>query len=75
MQLAGAASAFWLERIAALVEARANNIDHFEATVIAGACMGAIDMMMTTWASEGGKTLVRDATHRVIERISPILDV
>ena len=75
LQLSGAASAFWLERIAALVEARAESVDHFEAMVIAGACMGAIDVMMATWASTGGKTLVRTETHRVIERISPILDV
>ena len=75
LQLSGAASAFWLERIADLVESRTEGLYRFDATVIAGACMGAIDMMMVTWASSGGATAVRDATSRVIERIAPILDV
>ena len=75
LQMSGAASAYWLDRIADLVESRGEDIDRFDAMVIAGACMGAIDMMMATWASSGGTTLVRDETSRVIERIAPILDV
>ena len=75
LQLSGAASAFWLERITDLVESHAEGIDRFDASIIAGACMGAIDMVMATWAASGGKTPVREATSRALERIAPILEV
>ena len=74
LQLSGAASGFWLERIADLVELRANGADSYDAALVAGASMGAIDVMMSTWASTGGKTLVRDETERVVERLTPLFE-
>jgi len=75
LQSSGAANADWIDRMVDLIESRSVDIDHFDALVIAGACMGAIDAMMAGWASSGGTTSVRDLTGRVIERMAPVLPV
>ena len=73
LQTSSAANTDWLNRVADVVESRSTDVDSFDAMVIAGACMGAIDAMMAGWAAAGGATSVRDATDRVVERIGPIL--
>lgn len=73
LQASGAATTDWLNRMADLVESRSPAIDQFEARVIAGACMGAIDAMMMNWASSGGEDTVTALTIRVFDRLAPIL--
>lgn len=73
LQASGASNRDWLERIAALLTSRSSDLDEPESLIIAGAYMGAIDMMMFAWAQAGGTTSAEEATTAVLKRLAPIL--
>lgn len=73
LQSSGAATSEWIERFVALIVQRAPEVEHLEATVIAGAYVGAIDTMMSNWASAGGTGSVEVATTQLLDCLAPIL--
>ncbi|MGI9605154.1 MAG: TetR/AcrR family transcriptional regulator [Acidimicrobiales bacterium] len=62
----------WLHRIGAMVR-RHSELDDETAEIIAGACLGALDSMMSRWARGGGRETVASATVRLEELLRPLL--
>lgn len=72
LEAASVATAAWIERYVGVVERHAS-LDRADAAIIAGAYMGAIDVMMQLWAAAGGTQSVEELTNRMLDRLAPIL--
>ncbi len=73
LQSSGANTSEWIERMSTTALAHQPDLDPFEANVLAGAWMGAIDAMMMTWVMSGGEGSVTDLTQRLIDRLENLL--
>lgn len=71
---ASVATVAWIERYVGLIDRYApGRTDPTDSAIIAGAYMGAIDLMMQRWAANGGQESVEDLTRGLLDRLAPIL--
>ena len=76
LQQSGVATVAWLERFVRLLEAHSvpnSEMDPESMRTVAGAYLGAIDAMMQHWAMTGGTSSVTESSHRLLDRLEPIL--
>ena len=66
------ATTAWIDRYVDVMEHH-GKLDRHDAGIVAGAVMGAIDVMMTQWAAAGGRQSVEELTLGLLERLVPIL--